>query len=167
MTRHRPERSTSRLEARQSIESILRSLAARLYFRHATQSRSTQLVDFRILREKPLESHRLRLEIQPSRDPHFTPGLVPNVTSLQEDPGVRLGLDPPRERWDKDSRQLALGAALLRGHHKFAKKDEEGLAALLINDVTSGCTLLLLMYHVRNIPANGKYHPKVSSTNPT
>jgi hypothetical protein len=53
---------------------------------------------------------------------------------------LEYGLDPPRERWDEDSRQLALGAALLRGHHKSAKKDGKGLAALLVDDVTSGYT---------------------------
>jgi hypothetical protein len=62
------------------------------------------------------------------------------------------GSDPPRERLDETSRQLALEAALLRGNHKSAKNDEKGLAALLLDDVTRGYSLPLPLDQVRNIP---------------
>jgi hypothetical protein len=51
------------------------------------------------------------------------------------------GSDPPRDRLDEASRQLALEAALRRGNHKSAKSDESSLAALLIDDVTRGYSL--------------------------
>jgi hypothetical protein len=62
------------------------------------------------------------------------------------------GSDPPRARLDEASRQLALEAALLQGNHKSAKKDEGGLAALLIDDVTRGYSLPLPLDQVLNIP---------------
>jgi hypothetical protein len=62
------------------------------------------------------------------------------------------GSDPPREKLDERSRILALDAALLRGNHKSAKNDEEGLAALLIDDVTRGYSLPLPLDQVCNIP---------------
>jgi hypothetical protein len=52
--------------------------------------------------------------------------------------------DPPNERWNEDSRKLSLEAALLYGRHKSGKKDEEGLAALTVDDVTSGYYYTLL-----------------------
>jgi hypothetical protein len=62
------------------------------------------------------------------------------------------GSDPPRDRLDEASRQLALEAALRRGNHKSAKNDESSLAALLIDDVTRGYSLPLPLAQVRNIP---------------
>jgi hypothetical protein len=65
------------------------------------------------------------------------------------------GSGPPRERRDEDSRHLVLEAALLLGHHKSGKKDEGGLADLLVDDVKSGYNSPLLLDQVRDIPANG------------
>jgi hypothetical protein len=62
------------------------------------------------------------------------------------------GSDPPRERLDETSRQVALEAALLRGNHKSAKADEEGFGALLIDDVNRGYSLPFPLDQVRNIP---------------
>jgi hypothetical protein len=62
------------------------------------------------------------------------------------------GSDPPRAQLDEASRKRALEAALLRGNHKSAKKDEKGLAALLIDDVNRGYCLPLPLDQVRNIP---------------
>jgi hypothetical protein len=61
---------------------------------------------------------------------------------------LELGSDPPREKRDEDSCQLALEAALLCGHHKPAEKEEGGLADLLVDDVTSGYNLHLLLDQV-------------------
>jgi hypothetical protein len=71
---------------------------------------------------------------------------------------LEYGSDLPRERRDEDLGQLALEAALIRGHHKSAKKDEGGLKDLLIDDVTSGYNVPLLLDQVRSIPSNGNYH---------
>jgi hypothetical protein len=47
------------------------------------------------------------------------------------------GSDPPRVRgWTKIRKKLVLEAALLRGNQKSVNRDDEGLAALLIDDVT-------------------------------
>jgi hypothetical protein len=62
------------------------------------------------------------------------------------------GSDPPREKLDEKSRTLALEAALDRGNHKSAKKDEASLADLLIDDVKRGYSLPLPLDQVRNIP---------------
>jgi hypothetical protein len=62
------------------------------------------------------------------------------------------GSDPPRAHLDESSRQLVLEAALQRGNHKSAQKDAEGLAALLIDDVTRGYSLPLPLDQVHNIP---------------
>jgi hypothetical protein len=108
-------------------------------------------------REKPGESHPLqseldhgvRLGIQTSRYPSSTPefALWPHFKRILE-----YGSDLPRDRLDEDSRKLALEAALVRGNHKSTMKDDEGLAALLINDVTRGYNLPLPLDQVHNIP---------------
>jgi hypothetical protein len=52
---------------------------------------------------------------------------------------------------DEDWRKLSLKRALLRGNHKSVKNDEEGLAALLVDDVTRGYNLALPLAQVHSI----------------
>jgi hypothetical protein len=115
---------------------------------------------------RTFESHGNSLEQVIASDPHsvmaygsefkpariLTPLLESHPLWPQMKKNLENGSDPPREILNEEDRQRALTAALLRGNHRSAKKDKNGLMTLLLDDVTRGYNLPLPINKAMEIP---------------